>query len=685
MPFLNQERRFRLRAESSLKSSSTNSGRAISSYLFVLLLVTILLNYPWVVWGLVPGQDSGVHLQYFHSFNEQLRGGELYPRWLTSMNDRAGSPIFFIQYPLPYFVASAFHYLLHLPLTLAGESHALGLVFFFSAMFLNASLFLWCSRLVDRPSAAMAAVSGLMLPYVLWFDFYHRNALGECTALACIPLALYFCHDLDEHPRRAVSGIALSFGLLFSSHIFSVVMFLPFLALYVLVITSSKSALRSLILTTLGTVLGAGLAGVYLLPMLAHRQYFDLGGLVRWAGGNYLYDNQLFPLNSFVYGSRPSGCHILTYHQNCLLESGWWFLSWLTRLGALCLVVFAVQRLRKGSIEHVAHRFLVVITLLLVIFSVGAPLFGAHTFYAHVDQADNWFIVQRSQIFGFALLTLELALIAFLALPKQSYQRLPAFLLGGVLMSFLLMTRWTVPLWGRMHFLWSIQFPWRFFGLLSIFTTGLIALLVQAILRNGGWRNPRLLLTCCVFAGIVLLGAADWADPAIFFPTFRFSGKVFHHIPDRPQEPTDIALSTYLHATELANQEHPWRADSPAEETRILQGTGSVRLQTIAARRRVLEVDCSVPCMTQVHLLYYPGWLAHDLTGASVTLQASPENGLIELTLPSGYHRIQLELPRDSAERLGPWVSFLSFGMLLIVANPCAMGFSRFIARIQRS
>ena len=414
----------RLRAESSLKSSSTNSRRAIS-YLFVLLLVTILLNYPWVVWGLAPGQDSPVHLQYFHSFNQQLRAGEFYPRWLTSMNDGAGSPIFFIQYPLPYFFASAFHYLLHLPLTLAGESHALGLVFFFAAMFLSGSLFLWCSRLVDRPSAAMAALCGLILPYVLWFDFYDRNAFGECIALACIPLALYFCHDLDEHPRRVVSGIALSVGLLFCSHIFSVVMFLPFLALYVLVIISIKSALRSLILTGLGTALGAGLAGVYLLPMLAHRQYFDLGGLVSRVGGNYLLDNQLFPLNSFVYGSIPSG---------------WWFVSWLTRLGALCLVVFAVQCLRKGSIGQVAHRFLVVITLVLVVFSAGAPLFGAHAFNAHVDQVDKWVIVQRSQIFAFALLTLELALITFLAVPKQPYQPLPAFLLGGVLICFLLMT-----------------------------------------------------------------------------------------------------------------------------------------------------------------------------------------------------------------------------------------------------
>lgn len=166
---------------------------------------------------------------------------------------------------------------------------------------------------------------------------------------------------------------------------------------------------------------------------------------------------------------------------------------------------------------------------------------------------------------------------------------------------------------------------------------------------------------------IVLFGAAAWQAPAIFL----------HHIPDEPQRTTDLALSTYLHATRLFNQEHPWHAASPAEETRILQGTGSVRLQTIAARRRVVEVDCSVPCMSQVHLLYYPGWVAHDLTGASVTLQASPENGLIELTLPSGYHHIQLELPRDSAERLGPWVSFLSLGVLLIVAFGALPGVAR--------
>jgi hypothetical protein len=386
--------------------------------------------------------------------------------------------------------------------------------------------------------------------------------------------------------------------------------------------------------------------------MLAHRQYFDLRGLVGRAGGNYRLDNQLFPLNSFLYGSRPSG---------------WWFLSWITRLGALCLVIFAAECFRKGSIPQVAHRFVVVITLLLVIISVGAPLFGAHTFFAHGDQADNWVIVQRSQIFGFALLTLELALITFLALPKQPYQLLPAFFLGGVLLCFLLMTRWTAPLWERIHFLWSIQFPWRFFGLLSIFATGLIAFLVQAILRNGGWRNPGLLLAGCVFAGIVLLGAAAWQAPAIFF----------HRIPDVPQRSTDLALSTYLHATPLFNHEHPWHATSPAAETRILQGSGSVRLQTMAARRRVLEVDCRVPCMTQVHLLYYPDWQARDLTGANVTVQASPENGLIEFALPSGYHRIQLELPRDRAERLGPWVSLLSFCVLLIVAFGALSGKNR--------
>jgi hypothetical protein len=659
------------------KSKFTSPWRSISRPFFILLLVTILLNYPWIMWGLVPGHDSAIHLAYFHSFNGQLRGGEFYPRWLTDMNDGAGSPIFFMQYPFPYFAASAFHYLLNLPVTLSGESYALGLVFFFAAIFLSASLYLWCSRLVDPAPAAVAAVVGLTLPYVLWFDFYVRNAIGECIALACIPLALYFCHDLNEYPRRAVSGIALSFCLIIASHLFSVVMLLPFLGLYVLAVTRRGRALHSLIIAALGTALGAGLSGVYLLPMLAHRRYFDLGGLLLHdLSGNYLYDNQLFPLDSVVIGSRLSGGWFLSWLTRLgagelsgddAQDVAWWFLSWLTRLGALLLVGLAMQRLREGSLKRIAHRVIAVFALVLVVLSVAAPLFGAHALFAHADRADHYLIVQRSHIFGFALLTLELALLAFLALPKQYYRRLPLCFLGGAITCFLLMTRWTAPLWEHMHFLWNLQFPWRFSGLLSIFTTGLIAFLFQAILRNGGWRSRKLLIASSGFAGLVLLGAIGWQAPERFL----------HHFPniaDGPQRTTDQALNTYLHASELANNTRPWLAASSVMETRILQGTGSVRYQTLAARRRSLEVDCSGPCTAQVHLLYYPAWVAHDFSGAQVALKPSPESGLITLTLPSGYHNVQIELPRNTEERLGPWVTTLSLIIVLIIAFGASRG-----------
>ena len=255
------------------QSTLTKLRPSISYSALAVLLAATLFYYPWAVWGLVPGQDSDLHYDYFHAFNDQLQRGEIYPRWLTTTNGGAGSPFFF-QYPLPYFAAAALHYALNLPATIAGESHALGIVFFLAAVFLGASLYLWCSRLVDPPSAAAAAIAGLTLPYI-WFDFYKRAGIGECIALACIPLAFYFCHDLIEKPRRAVAGIALCFFLMFISNVFTVVMFVPFLGLFVLALTSGRQALVALTLTGIGAALGAGLAGIYLLPLLFHHRYFD--------------------------------------------------------------------------------------------------------------------------------------------------------------------------------------------------------------------------------------------------------------------------------------------------------------------------------------------------------------------------------------------------------------------------
>jgi len=60
----------------------------------------------------MPGQrsstygDAVTHIQYQHHFSEQFWKGDLYPRWLAGSNKGYGSPIFLVQYPVPYWITA---------------------------------------------------------------------------------------------------------------------------------------------------------------------------------------------------------------------------------------------------------------------------------------------------------------------------------------------------------------------------------------------------------------------------------------------------------------------------------------------------------------------------------------------------------------------------------------------------
>lgn len=74
-------------------------------HITALVAAAMVGTSPFLVHGLVLGDDRGAHLRYQHFFDRQIAGGDLYPRWMPGMNSGRGSPIFFVQYPLPYYVA----------------------------------------------------------------------------------------------------------------------------------------------------------------------------------------------------------------------------------------------------------------------------------------------------------------------------------------------------------------------------------------------------------------------------------------------------------------------------------------------------------------------------------------------------------------------------------------------------
>lgn len=133
---------------------------------------------------------------------------------------------------------------------------------------------------------------------------------------------------------------------------------------------------------------------------------------------------------------------------------------------------------------------------------------------------------------------------------------------------------------------------------------------------------------------------------------------------------SDMALPIYSQA---ANPRESLLVEPPVDEkihVDVVKGRGGVAV--ILARPRLIEVraECQTDCTLRVGQFYYPAWRAKLLNGGGECPMgpASP-GGLMEMSLPSGTHAIQLNLPRDWSERLGAWMSLASlvFGIFILI------------------
>ncbi|MGI8552201.1 MAG: hypothetical protein ACR2PL_15670, partial [Dehalococcoidia bacterium] len=226
-----------------------------------------------------PLSDDGLnHVLQIASFVQSIDQGDLYPRWSPLLNQQYGSPIFSYYAPLPFYLAELGR-LAQLSLT-----DSLKGVFAASILLSCLAMYLLGRQLAGRAVGFASGVTYGLLPYLL-HDVYSRSELGEALGLALLP-AILFGFTRYAHTRRPVWLAVGSIGVasLFLTHSISVVMYLPFVALWsVLLAFADVSGLPSwharIRLTAqllAGVALGTGLAAFFWLPAFAEKSYVQL-------------------------------------------------------------------------------------------------------------------------------------------------------------------------------------------------------------------------------------------------------------------------------------------------------------------------------------------------------------------------------------------------------------------------
>lgn len=279
----------------------------------VFLLLLALAAIPALKALFIPGfytsHDGVTHTARIANFFLALMEGQIPPRIAPNLLGGLGFPIFIFIYPLPYLLASWFHFL-GASFTASFEI-VMGLSFLLSA----AAMYFFTKEIFGPLAGFTAALFYSWAPY-RFSQIYVRGALAEYMAYIFIPLVLLALVKLSRQPQKSqkqnfwVGFGSLSLSFLLLSHQLVSLMFSPvILAFFLLLVFNTKNRKSFIKNSLLLFILGFLISSYIYFPALFERRYLKFDELLSYYPDHFVTPFQLFH-SPWSYGfSLPGQDH----------------------------------------------------------------------------------------------------------------------------------------------------------------------------------------------------------------------------------------------------------------------------------------------------------------------------------------------------------------------------------------
>jgi hypothetical protein len=259
----------------------------------ILPLAALIAVLPLIVRGCSCGHDFDFHIISWFEAARQFTHGTLHPHWAYTPAWNAGEPRFVFYPPLSWTIGALLG--LVMPHAFGGWAWT-PIVYTWLALTAAGLALHHAARSFATPNAALlAAAIYIANPYTL-YTAYERSAYAELLAAAWIPLLLHAI----LRDRVTIPGIAIPVALLWLTNAPAAVMgcyALALLATFRLILATNPGApfmqshrmsgtsrasatttppAKLALNTTLGTLLGLGLAAFYIIPAAYERRFVQI-------------------------------------------------------------------------------------------------------------------------------------------------------------------------------------------------------------------------------------------------------------------------------------------------------------------------------------------------------------------------------------------------------------------------
>jgi hypothetical protein len=281
----------------------------------------------------------------------------------------------------------------------------------------------------------------------------------------------------------------------------------------------------------------------------------------------------------------------------------------------------------------------------------------------------NWFLFtvvkwsgKYSEYFVASVGVIVLAGLAFAisrSSETNSLKKRRVFWFAVALCCLFMMTPLSKPVWMLLPTLQKVQFPFRFNTALSVAVTPLIAFAC--------FKTPR--RTQVLFLSVLLLFTIGYVYTTTrrayySYPAHHWDQSVVEAANKRFQQWRDTNEFRPRWVVSIEEDEldgllrRIGQFEGQLKKVNVVQGEASVAVDKWTPREIVLRVDATAGATLKVSRFYFPGWMVRlDNSQTARAVEPSKPDGLISLDIPSGNHRVTLQLARRQPEVAGQIIS----------------------------